>query len=322
MTPINTQLLLELFFHKLKSETFKGYESDFNDFIEKLIGKVHFVESKMDIRALKAFILREVEVIYDGLLVSTLDESKAISLLETAVIYKTYNVANIAKEYLANITAQTEIHGYKIGDSFKNNKDFIVKRLGAIISNGMEQGQHSLDIKRVINKTKDSHLTHVSQGLINSVVQKARSLERESTYKVIETQIEGYYEFNATLDNRTTKGCAMRDGEKFYTRLSDVPSDYRTPRHFRCRSSLIFIPNNYNPINQRASSNYSKDGRKEGKTVSNISYEEWFAAQPKEVQKRYLGGKSYALYNKGTPFKELFNNNRTFSSEFIFSSLR
>lgn len=315
---INKQLLLELFLSRLETESFKSYREDFNKFLDEVIAKAPYIQTTADKRALREYMNETLKPMYNNLMTSSIAEAKTISLFETALLYEMYGVASkTAETYLATINSQTEIHGYKIGDSFKNNREFLSRRLGAIIANGVEQNETSIEIKRGIKKAGEKQLAHVSNGLINSVIQKARSLERENTYRVIEKEVEGCYEFVATLDNRTTKICSSSDGRRFCKKLDEVPSDYKPPLHFRCRSILCFSPKDYQSQNTRASKQYNVDGTSKGKQIQNMNYSEWFATQPSTIQKKYLGKKNYELYKSGVPFTDLFRNARKFSMKDI-----
>lgn len=318
---LNKQLLLELFLSKLKTDSVKTFETLFNEFLDEVLAKAPYIETKADMRELRAFMNDTLTPMHSDLMVNAIEESKAIAMMETAILFEMYGVDKTIEKYMANINAQTEIHGYKIGDSFKSNKGFYARRLSSIISDGMEQNKTSSEIKRDLKKTHKKQLAHIDTGLINSIVQKARSLERENTYRVIEKQVKGCYEFVATLDNRTTKICSPRDGKRFCKKLDEVPSDYKPPLHFRCRSVLSYSPLDYVSQNKRASKQYNEDGTSKGKQIKDMSYSEWFAYQPKTIQKKYLGKKAFDLYESGVKFEELFRTNKRFSKDEILNAL-
>jgi len=319
---LNKQLLLELFLSKLKTNSVKTFETIFNEFLDDVIAKAPYIETKSDRREFREFVNSTLTPMYNDLMTNAIEESKAIAIMETSILYEMYGVDKTIEKYMSNINAQTEIHGYKIGDSFKSNRGFYARRLSSIISDGMEQNKTSSEIKKDLKNTHKKQLAHIDTGLVNSIIQKARSLERENTYKVIEKQIDGYYEYCATLDNRTTKRCSSRDGKKFHTNIDKIPSDYKPPIHFRCRSILCFYPNDYKSQNTRASKQYNENGTSTGKQIKNMNYSEWFSTQPKTIQKKYLGKKAFDLYNNVVKFEELFRNNRRFSKDDIFNALK
>ena len=118
--------------------------------------------------------------------------------------------------------------------------------------------------------------------------------------------------FVATLDGRTTFQCASLDGNEYP--VGDGP---QPPLHVNCRSVRVpkSVYTGVRPFvaDDRVVAKIPKDERKEkiGQVSAKVSYKEWFARQPADFQREWLGRERYELYKSGDYSIERFVDQRT-----------
>ena len=110
------------------------------------------------------------------------------------------------------------------------------------------------------------------------------------------------YKYVATLDSRTSSICARLDGQIFEFGKGPTP-----PQHFNCRSVTVPIISDeflkefgLTSDDLDIGTRPSKTGlRQIGKTVpADVTYPNWFAGQPIEIQNEIFGVKKSALFRK------------------------
>lgn len=180
------------------------------------------------------------------------------------------------------------------------------RRIDSTIRQGITDGQTNSEIVKAIRgtnalKNKDGVLI-TSVNSINAIVRT--SINHVSTTAYEETYKElGVTEvmFAATLDGRTSKVCASRDGERY--KIND--SFARPPLHLNCRSRIVPVMASlglgkrpyvahFKPLGK-----VPKDERDAGQVSATTSYGQWFKTQDKAFQEGWLGKSRYELYKSG-----------------------
>jgi len=128
-----------------------------------------------------------------------------------------------------------------------------------------------------------------ADALVRTVTNHISAEARSATHRDNSNILVGE-EFVATLDNRTTVGCAALDGKVFG--FNEPP---QVPRHWNCRSVRVakLNPKYYQPDEDGVRS--SQFGPVSPKTT----YSGWFRKQTKEFQETVLGKERAMLYRNG-----------------------
>lgn len=101
--------------------------------------------------------------------------------------------------------------------------------------------------------------------------------------------------FLATLDSRTTYGCAALD-QTVWPIEGKRPS---IPRHLNCRSAWIPHINDEPLPGDRAA--------KGGAVAADTNFDKWLANQPDAFQREWLGRTRYKLWKDGKPLKKFID---------------
>lgn len=201
------------------------------------------------------------------------------------------------------------ILGELVEDMVADIPDRARRQVFSRIRQGIAQGETTSQITRALRGTK---ALRYRDGLIQTSRVAAERVVRTATNHVANAAYEETYQalgvqvlvWTATLDGRTSKICASRDGQR-YPIGSNHP---RPPAHPNCRSVLVPSLDDsimgerpyvraFEPI-----SKVPKDQRTKGMvgTVSaNTNYGQWFSRQSAAFQREWLGPARYKLYKQG-----------------------
>lgn len=192
---------------------------------------------------------------------------------------------------------------------FPNIAEVVRKKVEYVIRDGIYQGQATQQIIQRIKGTKKLNysdgLLHQTRNAIDAEVRTARAHVSNIAY--LDTWKALGFEYTkdvATLDGRTSLGCAAKDG-----RIQQIGEGHqKPPYHRRCRTVQIgcdkegdlegvrpFVADN------RPVKNIPKDQRngKIGQVDANTTYKEWFARQDDTFQRNLLGKTRFELYKSG-----------------------
>ena len=192
---------------------------------------------------------------------------------------------------------------------FPNIAEGVRKKAEYVIRDGIYQGQTTQQIIQRIKGTKKLNysdgLLHQTRNAIDAEVKTARAHVSNIAYLDTWKALGFEYTKNvATLDGRTSLGCAAKDGR--VQRIGD--GHQKPPYHRRCRTVQIgcdkegglegvrpFVADN------RPVKNIPKDQRdgKIGQVDANTTYKEWFARQDDTFQRNLLGKTRFELYKSG-----------------------
>lgn len=181
------------------------------------------------------------------------------------------------------------------------NSEKLARVLKQEVTTGMIQG---------INlKTMGKRISDKIEGAKKNDVE--RLLRTEVNYTLNQATLDGYkdakvekYEFDATLDSRTSQICAELNGEVFEVNKTAVGVNY-PPMHPRCRSTTSPIID-YEVLGKRL----REEKDLQGKEKSDKLTEEEFL-----VVRKYIGGQSYALNESLRSGRELSEEYRQWSQD-------
>lgn len=214
-----------------------------------------------------------------------------------------------AKKLYNRAVSQPFAQGNLFNAVFPNISKKMRDNAEMIIRDGITTGQTT---QQIIDRIKGKKILEYNDGLlatiridIDSAVRTARAAISSSVYSDTWTELGfGYVMDLATLDFRTSKGCAMRDHR--IQKNSDTAE--RPPYHFRCRTVQIgcdadgytavdrpFVASDKPVIDIPTDQRDGVIGTVDGKTT----YADWFAMQDKAHQINWLGESRYKLYIDG-----------------------
>lgn len=137
-------------------------------------------------------------------------------------------------------------------------------------------------IRRNVESTVRTAVAHVSNAT------------RDDTYDENNDVIQGVM-IVATLDNRTTPMCRAQDG-----RVYPVGQGWRPPGHWNCRTTTVPVLKSWEELG--IDLNEAPEGTRaamNGQVPEAITYEDWLAAQPEDVQDEVLGTTRADLFRSG-----------------------
>lgn len=202
------------------------------------------------------------------------------------------------KEHLSHLSesATQEIsRQLKIGVAMGESTDTLVSRVTGTPGAGFEDGV-SQKVRRGVAATVRTST--------NYVVNQAREETMRQNSDVV-----GKVKLVATLDDRTTLVCAARDGEVYP--INEGP---RPPFHPNCRTMVVPITKSAKELGLEGvlkEGDTSKLARESmnGEVPADVTYEEWLADQPEDVQRTVLGPARQELWKAGkVGLKDLVND--------------
>ena len=236
----------------------------------------------------------------------------ALASYESAYIYKLANkrAPVISGKTLLNKAKKKPYAGGQLLDYiFPNVAESVRKKAEYVIRDGVSNGQTNQEIIQRIKGTKARNyadgLLNQTRNVIDAEVRTARAHLSNDVY--LQTWSALGFEYTrdvATLDGRTSFGCAVKDGR---VQLIGIGHE-KPPYHHRCRTVQVgcdkdgkldglrpFVADN------RPVKDIPKDQRdgKVGQVDANTTYKDWFDRQDESFQEEWLGPVKYKLYKKG-----------------------
>ncbi len=257
--------------------------------------------------------LKEVKTLvqtWQASVASGLLESFTVSATALAIYEAKYQAKTIANrkiepngKMLLNKAKKAPLSGGVLLDSiFARISDDTRMRVEQTIRDGLSQGQTNQQIVQRIKGKKALNfrdgLLGQSRNQISTMVRTARShvsnVALNETYTAIGVE---WLKVVATLDSRTSKGCAALDGNVY---ASDDPKKPVFPRHPNCRT--LYIPvtgKDGQTIGKRPSNSKIGDTGEISTIDSNVKFPEWFPKQSATFQESWLGPSRYKLFKDG-----------------------
>ena len=236
----------------------------------------------------------------------------ALASYESAYIYKLANkkAPVISGKTLLNKAKKTPYAGGQLLDYiFPTVAESVRKKAEYVIRDGVSNGQTNQEIIQRIKGTKARNyadgLLNQTRNVIDAEVRTARAHLSNDVY--LQTWSALGFEYTrdvATLDGRTSFGCAVKDGR---VQLIGIGHE-KPPYHHRCRTVQVgcdkdgkldglrpFVADN------RPVKDIPKDQRdgKIGQVDANTTYKDWFDRQDESFQEKWLGPVKYKLYKEG-----------------------
>lgn len=236
----------------------------------------------------------------------------ALASYESAYIYKLANkkAPVISGKTLLNKAKKTPYAGGQLLDFiFPNVAESVRKKAEYVIRDGVSNGQTNQEIIQRIKGTKARNyadgLLNQTRNVIDAEVRTARAHLSNDVY--LQTWSALGFEYTrdvATLDGRTSFGCAVKDGR---VQLIGIGHE-KPPYHHRCRTVQVgcdkdgkldglrpFVADN------RPVKDIPKDQRdgKIGQVDAKTTYKDWFDRQDESFQEEWLGPVKYKLYKEG-----------------------
>lgn len=199
--------------------------------------------------------------------------------------------------------------GELVGDMLADLPETTRRQVYATVRQGIAEGQTTGEIVRALRGAKALNfkdgILQVARNSAERIVRTGRNhisnVAYRETYAALDvTEVV----WTSTLDGRTSKVCASRDGER-YKVAENHPSP---PAHPNCRSVLLpsfdddimgkrpyvraFKPVGQIPKDQRPADMI-------GQVSAKTNYAKFFANQPAWFQKEWLGPTRYKLYKQG-----------------------
>lgn len=171
--------------------------------------------------------------------------------------------------------------------------------------------------RQTANMLRSSNVTKVSRNQMRSLTRTAITQVSSGASMLVMNENEEIlkgFQFNATLDSRTTPICAHHDGKIYTKEEGNTP-----PLHWRCRSLISPVMKDYNEIqavpDQSRLTNKKLKGKRAGYFDGAIpaiqTYGDWLRRQPLALIERHTG--SYDAAN-------LFVQGRVLLSSFTTKS--
>lgn len=196
--------------------------------------------------------------------------------------------------------------GGKLLESFiKDWTKLEVSKVTGLIRQATFEGQTNAQIIRTVrgtraNKFKDGLLATTSrnaEAIVRTSVQHVASTARMQTMQANEDLLQGY-EWNATLDSRTTTQCRSLDGTVF-----DFGKGPRPPIHIRCRSTVTAVlKEQYRIVGKGERSSVN------GPVPGDLNYYDWLKTQNAQFQNDAIGPTRAKLLRDGGLTAKQFSN--------------
>ena len=260
------------------------------DRINGKIAKLGDTVTRRQLQELKTLISDEITSSYGGLFEQVGKESIAAAMITNAPYLLEFSTTVIPQktlDYLIN--GKREILGYEFKDLFKLTEENHIRQLCVTLASGVSQGMPTSQIIRDLSIKNEALTKNQLYSAVQSTISDARMESLYASYEAIEKSgvIIGY-EFDATLDGRTSEICRENDKRRFIGKLQAMPM--KPKLHMRCRSTLKPITSN----EYQAQTRSSMDGE-----ISNMSYGQWFNTKDAQFQLKTLGRTKYNAYKKG-----------------------
>lgn len=191
------------------------------------------------------------------------------------------------------------IRGWLLEEWFKEQAEGVALKVATQIRLGILEGETIGDMvrrvrgrfvrKNVYEGGVMSIMTREATAVVRTGVNHVMNHAHMETYLANADIISGY-EYQATLDSRTTLICASLDGQVFDLDDENAP---KPPQHWNCRSTILPIVEGFEDL--QPTSRASETGPVKGSKT----YEKWLAEQPKAKQDDILGPSRARLFRAG-----------------------
>lgn len=175
--------------------------------------------------------------------------------------------------------------------------------------------------KARVKLADDINKPSVWRNLVRTAVQKANNDANDEIMDANKDLILGY-QWIATLDSRTCPRCAVYDGMIWYIAPQRGQKSARSrpsiPLHPNCRCTYVPVLRAAKDIEKRLklTPGSLNSDILTGQPNERLSYDEWLASVPEDVQKSALGER-FDLFKKGVPMDRFVSGGRILDPEDI-----
>ena len=163
------------------------------------------------------------------------------------------------------------------------------KDVSVAIRAAVLEGKTTPQIVREVARLTEKRTYQQAEALVRTVTMAIASEARSRSIDANDRLLAGE-KWVATLDGRTTIGCAGLDG-----RIFPIGEGPTTPRHYRCRSVRVPVIKPEFALDIPSRTRSSVDGPVSAQT----KYGGWLAKQPRAVQDEVLGIERADLFRAG-----------------------
>lgn len=243
-------------------------------------------------------------------ILSTIPEAFSVSATALAVNEAMYQARILgekikepnAKTLYSKIKKQPMSGGVLLDYLFNKIADDAKTRVEQVIRDGLSQSQTN---QQIIQRIKGKKALNYQDGLldqsrnqISTMVRTARShVSNVAMLETYNTLGVDWLKAVATLDSRTSTGCAALDGNVY---AADDPKKPVFPRHPHCRT--IYIPvqdKDGKTLGMRPFNSKLGDTGEISTIDSNVKFPKWFPQQSEAFQQSWLGPSRYKLFKEG-----------------------
>ncbi len=245
--------------------------------------------TKTKLNDIKRAINEEISMAYGGLFESMQEESVTTANLVMGAVLGNEGT-RISKSVMNDLlNSKRDIIGYTFKELFNLTEENQARQLRVIVSSGVSQGLPTDEIIRNYNIKSDKLSRGQLKSNIFTVISHSRDAGRHEAYKSLEDDdITRGYEYEATLDGRTSQYCRIHDNNKYYKSIEEI--EHLIKVHFNCRSVFIPLPSLNLSSGQRAS---------QFGATKHKNYESWYLSQDDNFHKTTLENKKYNAFLKG-----------------------
>lgn len=178
-----------------------------------------------------------------------------------------------------------------------------VGRIRKAVGIGLAQGETTDDIVRRVRGTKanryeDGALQTTrrhAETLTRTLVNHTSSQAREETFRSMPAVVKRV-QWVSTLDTRTSDTCKALDGQTW-----PVGEGPRPPAHPNCRSTVVPVVASLREILGKTPKDVPEGTRASmnGQVSDRLTYGDWLAQQPREIQVEALGAARARLFAAG-----------------------
>lgn len=232
-----------------------------------------------------------------------------IADVESTAMLKSLGAVAVAADDLTvskirRLVSGSLLNGAPSSEWWKRQGDDLTRRFTDEMRTGVLLGENTQQLARRVRGTRSFNFTNGimnasrrnAEALVRSSVQNATNQARFETMETVNNRIKSY-RYVATLDNRTSDVCAVRDSLRWKADTKEgighnisfqVP-----PLHWNCRSTLVpelkgvSLPDDAT----RASA--------DGPVKANISFEEFLRKKPRSFVEETLGKGKAEMYLSG-----------------------
>lgn len=309
------------------NELLGGFSSSFNQFVSQLRDLLdELTDAEKDALVAGKYTtdsLKEVKTLFDefySVMVVSLPETFAVSAVALATYEATYisklygeEIALSGAKILSNAKKLPITGGQLFDDVWKNLADSTRKKALYAVREGLTTGLTTAQIVKELKgeRVKKGDKYEYVGGIINqaktNIEADVRTIRSHVSNVAMNDTFSAlgfdYRKVVATLDGKTCKVCASRDGLVF--KVGEFPPP---PWHYRSRTIIVGCDKDGNIDGKRpfvASDKSVKDIPKDqrkgiiGQVDANTSFSKWLPMQSVAFQKEWLGETRYKLYKDG-----------------------